>query len=58
MDFEEEDDDDAEMPVLDPVDIGGAKLPGVDIAGQAPQTVEIDDLDIVQPNPPLANQNS
>jgi hypothetical protein len=58
MDFEEEDDDNAEMPVLDPVDIGGAKLPGVDIAGQAPQTVEIDDLDIVQPNPPLANKNS
>jgi hypothetical protein len=27
--------------------------PGVDVAGQAPQTVEIDDLDIPQPNPPL-----
>jgi hypothetical protein len=25
----------------------------VDIAGQAPQTVEIDDLDIPQPDPPL-----
>jgi hypothetical protein len=53
MDFEEEDDDDAEMPVLDPVGIGGVELPGVDIAGQAPQTVEIDDLDIPQPDPPL-----
>jgi hypothetical protein len=27
----------------------------VDIAGQAPQTVEIDDLNIPQPNPPLIN---
>ena len=53
MDFEEEDDDDAEMPVLDPVDIGSVKLPGVDVAGQAPQTIEIDDLNIPQPNPPL-----
>jgi hypothetical protein len=53
MDFEEEDDDDAVMPILDPVGIDGAKLPGVDIAGQAPQTVEIDDLDIPQPDPPL-----
>ena len=53
MDFEEEDNDDAEMPVLDPVGIFGVKLPGVDVAGQAPQTVEIDDLDILQPNPPL-----
>jgi hypothetical protein len=25
----------------------------VDVAGQAPQTVEIDDLDIPQPDPPL-----
>jgi hypothetical protein len=53
MDFEEEDDDDAVMPVLDPVGIDGVELPGVDIAGQAPQTVEIDDLDIPQPDPPL-----
>jgi hypothetical protein len=53
MDFEEKDDDDAEMPVLDPVGIDGVELPGVDVAGQAPQTVEIDDLDIAQPDPPL-----
>jgi hypothetical protein len=53
MDFEEEDDDNAEMPVLDPVGIGSVELPGVDVAGQAPQTIEIDDLDILQPNPPL-----
>jgi hypothetical protein len=53
MDFEEEDNDDAVMPVLDPVGIDGVKLPGVDVAGQAPQTVEINDLDIPQPNPPL-----
>jgi hypothetical protein len=53
MDFEEEDDDNAVMPVLDPVGIDGVKLPGVDVAWQAPQTIEIDDLDIPQPNPPL-----
>jgi hypothetical protein len=53
MDFEEENDDDAEMPVLDTVGIGSVKLQGVDVAGQAPQTVEIDDLDILQPDPPL-----
>jgi hypothetical protein len=54
IDFEEEEDDnDAVMPVLDPVGIDGVELPGVDIAGQAPQTVEIDDLDIPQPDPPL-----
>jgi hypothetical protein len=53
MDFEEEDNDNAEMPVLDPAGIGGVELPGVDVAGQAPQTVEIDDLDIPQPDPPL-----
>jgi hypothetical protein len=53
MDFEEDDDDNAEMPVLDPVDIGGVKLQGVDIAGQAPQTVEINDLNILQTDPPL-----
>jgi hypothetical protein len=53
MDFEEEDDDNAVMPVLDPVDIASIELPGVDVAGQAPQTVEIDDLDIPQPDPPL-----
>jgi hypothetical protein len=52
MDFED-DDDNAEMPVLDPVDVGNVKLPGVDVAGQAPQTAEIDDLNILQPNPPL-----
>jgi hypothetical protein len=52
MDFEE-DDDDAEMPVLDPVGVNGVELPGVDVSGQAPQTVEIDDLDIPQLNPPL-----
>jgi hypothetical protein len=28
----------------------------VDVAGQAPQTVEIDDLDIPQPDPPLIEQ--
>jgi hypothetical protein len=53
MDFEEEDDNNAVMPVLDPVDIGSVKLPGVDIAGQAQQNVEIDDLNIPQPDPPL-----
>jgi hypothetical protein len=53
MDFEEEDNNDAVIPVLDPVDIDGVELPGVDIAGQAPQTIEIDDLDIPQPDPPL-----
>jgi hypothetical protein len=53
MDFEEEDDNDAEMPVLDPVGVDGVELAGVDIAGQAPQTIEIDDFDILQPNPPL-----
>jgi hypothetical protein len=53
MDFEEEDDDDAVMPVLDPVGVDCVELPGVDVAGQAPQTVEIDDLDIPQPDPPL-----
>jgi hypothetical protein len=54
MDFEEEeDDDDAVMPVLDPVAVDGVELPGVDVAGQAPQTVEIDHLDILQPDPPL-----
>jgi hypothetical protein len=55
MDFEEEDNDNAVMPVLDPVDVGGVELtlPGVDVAGQAPQTIEIDDLDILQPDPPL-----
>jgi hypothetical protein len=41
------------MPVLDPVDIGSVELPGVDVAGQAPQTNEIDALDILQPDPPL-----
>jgi hypothetical protein len=53
MDFEEEDDDNAEMPILDPVGVGIVELPGVDVAGHAPQTIEIDDLDIPQPNPPL-----
>jgi hypothetical protein len=53
MDFEEEDNDNAVMPVLDPVDIVSVELPGVDVAGQAPQTIEIDDLDIPQPDPPL-----
>jgi hypothetical protein len=53
MDFEEEDEDDAVMPVLDPVGIDDVELPGVDVAVQAPQTIEIDDLDIPQPNPPL-----
>jgi hypothetical protein len=41
------------MPVMDPVGVDGVEHPGVDIAGQAPQTVEIDDLDIPQPDPPL-----
>jgi hypothetical protein len=53
MDFEEDDDDNAVMPVLDPVGVVGVELPGVDVAGQAPQTIEIDDLDILQPDPPL-----
>jgi hypothetical protein len=53
MDFAEEDDDDAVMPVLDPVGIDGVELPRVDVAGQAPQTIEIDVLDIPQPDPPL-----
>jgi hypothetical protein len=48
MDFEEDNNNNAEMPVLDPVGFGNVKLPGVDIAGQAPQTAEIDDLDILQ----------
>jgi hypothetical protein len=56
MDFEEEDDNDAVMPVLDPVGVDGVELPGVDVVGQAPQTVEIDDLDIPQPDPPLIKQ--
>jgi hypothetical protein len=43
MDFEE-DNDDVEMPILGPVAISDVELPGVDVAGQAPQTVEIDDL--------------
>jgi hypothetical protein len=45
MDFEE-DDDNAEMPILGPVGVSGVELPGVDVAGQAPQTIEIGDLDI------------
>ncbi len=53
IDFEEDNDDDAEMPVLDPIGISSVGLTGVDVAGQAPQTIEIDDLDILQPNPPL-----
>jgi hypothetical protein len=52
IDFEEVDDN-AEIPILDPVGVGGVKLPGVDVAGQAPQTIEIDDLDILQPHPLL-----
>jgi hypothetical protein len=35
---EEEEDDGAEMLVLDSVDIGNVKLPGVDVAEQAPAT--------------------
>jgi hypothetical protein len=38
MDFEEEDDNNAVMPVLDPVDFSSVKIPGVDVAGQAPAT--------------------
>jgi hypothetical protein len=53
MDFQEDNNNNAVMPVLDPVAIDGVELPGVDVAGQAPQTVEIDDLDILQPDPPL-----
>jgi hypothetical protein len=53
MDFEEEDNNNAVMPILDPVDVGGVELPGVDVAGQAPQIVEIDDLNIPQPNQPI-----
>jgi hypothetical protein len=41
------------MLILDPVGVGSVELPGVDVAGQAPQTVEIDDLDILQPDPLL-----
>jgi hypothetical protein len=52
MHFEEENDD-AEIPVLDTEGIGSVKLPGVEVAGQAQQTVEIDDLNIPQPDPPL-----
>jgi hypothetical protein len=52
MDFEE-DDDNAVMPVLDPEGVNGVELPGVDVAGQAPQTIEIDDINIPQPDPPL-----
>jgi hypothetical protein len=58
MDLEEEDNDNAVMPVLDPVDVGGVELPGVGVAGQAPQTVEIDDRDIPQPDASTSNQNS
>jgi hypothetical protein len=41
------------MPIWDPVlGVGGVELPGVDVSGQAPQTIEIvDDLDILQPDP-------
>jgi hypothetical protein len=53
MDFEEEDNNSAIMPVLDPVDIARVELSGVDVAGQAPRTIEIDDLNIAQPNLPL-----
>jgi hypothetical protein len=42
MDFEEEEDEnDAEILVLDPVDIGIVELPGVDIAGQALQMLRL-----------------
>jgi hypothetical protein len=34
----------AVMPVLDPVGVNGVKLPGVDVAGQAPQTIDIRNL--------------
>jgi hypothetical protein len=53
MDFEKEDNNNAVMPILDPVDVGGVELPGVDVAGQAPQIIEIDDLNIPQPNQPI-----
>jgi hypothetical protein len=45
------------MPVLDPVGVDGVELPGVDVAGQAPQIVEIDDLDIPQPDPPFEKRD-
>jgi hypothetical protein len=35
MDFEEKDDENPEMPVLDPVGINGVELQGEDVAGQA-----------------------
>jgi hypothetical protein len=39
MDFEEEEDNDnAIMPVLDPEDVGGVELPGVDTAARASPT--------------------
>jgi hypothetical protein len=53
LEKDDDDDADAEMPVLDPIDVGNVKLPGVDVAGQAPQTIEIDDLNILHKNPPL-----
>jgi hypothetical protein len=43
----------AQLAVLDPVGVDGVELPGVDVAGQAPQTIEIDDLNIPQPDPHL-----
>jgi hypothetical protein len=42
MDYEEENNDNAEMPVLDPVGVGSVELPGVDVAGQAPQVSQND----------------
>jgi hypothetical protein len=49
MDFEEEEDEnDAEILVLDPVDIGIVELPGVDIAGQALQMLRLMILAIIK----------
>jgi hypothetical protein len=38
MDFKEEDNNDAEMPVLNPVGVGGVELPGVDAHCRASPT--------------------
>ena len=53
MDFEEA--DDAQIPGVDAGAVDHVELPGVDVEGQqdneAPQVVEIDDLDIPEADP-------